>query len=104
MKIWVPLTSFAAAAALLILGLAAREAIPAIFAVFASGIGVGTLFPALKDQWTRPSEPTPGNVSELERRLAVTESELAATSSELLQLKQRQDFDLKLRMAKPASE
>ena len=82
----------------------APNAVPDSRLFFTAGVGIGTLFPALKERWSRPVHPSDDNVSELEQRLAAAESELAATTSELLHLKQSHDFDLKLRLSQPSRE
>jgi hypothetical protein len=106
MKIVTPFAWLGGAAALLIMGLGAHNIGFAFASVFASGVGAGTLFPALKERWSShtPLKPADDRLEKLEQRLRQTEDELASTTKHLERLKDERDFDLQLRLQKAGTE
>lgn len=97
MKLTVPIVSFATAAGAFALAAASNTPEILVFSFLFGGVGIGTLFPALKDRWTsQASLPTSTGLAELEARLRVAEDELASTTRELAMLREKHEFDRQL--------
>lgn len=104
MKIVTPFAWFAGAGALLIVSAVGNDIELGMLSFLAGGVGVGTLFPALKERWSSHGrESTHSRLHEMEERLRLTEDELASATRELTALKEQQEFDLSLQLSKAST-
>lgn len=67
-------------------------------AATAGGVGIGTLFPALKARWTagHVAPDSKQQIAALEERLRLAESELADATRQIAVLSEKRDFDAQL--------
>jgi hypothetical protein len=98
MKMRTPVVWFSVSGVIFVLAVLSNTADLLVPSVLAAGVGVGTLFPALKEKWMAEARktPQPQRIEQLEERLRVTEEELTSASRELAMLKEQRDFDLQL--------
>jgi hypothetical protein len=98
MKIGIPAALLAAAAALLMFGLAIEEEVPIVAALMAAGASLVSYVVVLRGRLggVEAGSVTEKRLSELEARLSLTEGELDAANVQIQRLRMERDFDREL--------